>query len=129
MLGVIFAVVVALVADEWRDNRELAQRAATARQAVLAELRENRRELEQTRESVDSTLAQLDETLRGLEAGERPAVAVDLELPDFSDAAWRITQVTDAASRLEFEWLTRIMLQLREQLIEDYDAVLAEAGS
>jgi hypothetical protein len=170
MLGVVFAVVVALAADEWREDRDLTERAATARQAVLAELAANRDEVERTRESMDSAVARLGEAVRGIEAGESTPVDVDLELPDFSDAAWRITQVTDAASRLDFAWLTRvarvyaaqdlyadvrgevvrtmaslgssgpdpgitrlrnqlgIMLQLHRQLVDDYDAVLAEAG-
>jgi len=171
LAGIVFAVIVALAADEWRDNRELRQRAETALDAVLAELRANRDELERTRGGLDESARQVEEAVGAVEAGRSPSLSVMLELPDFSDAAWRITQVTDAAARLEFDWLTRvarvyaaqelyaevrgevvrtlgtlgaargspglaqlrsqlgIMLQLHRQLIEDYDAVLAENGS
>lgn len=171
VIGVIFAVMVALAADEWREDHELAQRAETAHGAVVAELRANREELDRTRESVDSTIAQVTAAARDIEAGGSPSLAVNLDLPSFSDAAWRITQMTDASSRLEFDWLTRvarvyaaqalyedvrveivrtlgtlgapgpdpgitrlrnqlgIILQLHEQLIESYDAVLAREES
>ena len=120
MLGVVFAVLVALAADEWRESHELAQRAATARAGVLAELRANRAELERTQAGLDSTASRLEAAVRADTSGDGPGLSVDLELPDFSDAAWRITQVTDAASRLDFAWLTRVArIYAAQQLYAD----------
>ncbi len=130
MIGVVFAVVVALAADEWRENRELQQRADRAQAAVLAELRANRAELARTRPSIDSVQARLAEGARVLAEGGNPALNLNLEFPDFSDAAWRITQVTDAASRLDFAWLTSIARIYETQRLygEERSAILQTLG-
>lgn len=130
VIGVVFAVVVALAADEWRDNRELQQRADRAQAAVIAELRANRAELERTRPSIDSVQARLAEGARLLAAGDNPALNLNLEFPDFSDAAWRITQVTDAASRLDFAWLTSIarIYEVQRLYGEERSAILQTLG-
>jgi hypothetical protein len=130
VIGVVFAVLVALAADEWRENRELRQRADRAQAAVLAELRANRAELERTRPSIDSTETMLAEGAGILAEGRAPTMKLDLEFPDFSDAAWRITQVTDAASRLDFDWLTRIARIYETQQLygEERSAILQTLG-
>jgi len=130
VVSVVFAVLVALAADEWRDNRELDQRAAAARTAVLAELRSNRGELERTRAAVDSTAAQLDAAAHDERGSAEALAGFRLDFPSFSDAAWRITQVTDAASRLDFAWLTRIArIYATQQLCNDQrDEILRTLG-
>jgi len=130
VVGVVFAVLVALAADEWRDNRELQQQADRAQAAVLAELRANRTELERTRPSIDSTEARLAEGSRVSAEGRARALSLDLEFPDFSDAAWRITQVTDAASRIDFDWLTRVarIYETQELYGEERSAILQTLG-
>lgn len=130
ILSVIFAVVVALAADEWRENRQLNQRAATARGAVLAEIRANLAELAGTSASLDSTVARLAEAVRDVEDRETTSTRFDLEFPDFSEAAWRITQVTDAASRLDFDWLTRVarVYAAQELYGKERDEILRSLG-
>jgi len=121
VVGVVFAVLVALAADEWRDNRELQQQADRA---------QARTELERTRPSIDSTEARLAEGSRVSAEGRARALSLDLEFPDFSDAAWRITQVTDAASRIDFDWLTRVarIYETQELYGEERSAILQTLG-
>jgi len=130
VVGVVFAVLVALAADEWRENRELQQRADRAQAAVLAELHANRAELERTRASILSAEAGLAEGTHALASGREPVLSLNLEFPDFSDAAWRITLVTDAASRLDFDWLTRIARIYETQRLygEERSAILQTLG-
>lgn len=42
---------------------------------------------------------------RSLREGRSTSLAFHVEMPEFSDAAWRNTLVAEAASRLEFEWV------------------------
>lgn len=105
--GVIFAVLVALAADEWREERQLDQRANAVRAAVLAEVAANRDELESVRESLADASQVLATAADRMDAGEEASFDLQLLLPDFSDAAWSIMQSSDAASRLELPWLVR----------------------
>lgn len=105
---VLVAVVLAFAVDEWREQRELAGRAAEARRAIVAELASNREELRDARRELDTALAALA-TAQGDDApaveGRRRELSVNLSLALLSSAAWRTAQSTEASRRMDYEWL------------------------
>lgn len=108
IVSVVFAVLVALGVDEWRQARQDRERAEAARTAVLAELRSNRDELERSAPSIDSLLARLPGVRDGVRRGEPETLQVRVDLPDFSDAAWETAQMTQATAHMELPWLIRV---------------------
>lgn len=123
VVSVVFAVLVALGVDEWRDNRELDQRASAARSAVLAEVRANRSELERTEGSMEAMVDSLAAGIARIHAGgaAQASLRINFDLPDFSDAAWRILQGSEAASHLDLDWLIRVSHAY--ELQESYDGM------
>jgi hypothetical protein len=109
VVSVVFAVLVALAVDELRQDHAERQQAEAARAAVLAEVHSNLEELRRTRPSLDS-LETLLAAIRDSTEGGRSSrgESLHLELPDFSDAAWRTAQMTQATAHLPLPWLIRV---------------------
>jgi hypothetical protein len=106
-LMVVFAVLVALGVEDWRDERQMHDFAERARTAVLAEAAANLDEFRTTVPDLSATLVKLDAVLKSddltLLEGD-----MSFELPDFSAAAWRAAQVSQAASYLDYDWLIEV---------------------
>ena len=122
----MLAVLLALGADAWREdraNRELADR---ARASILEEVRGNLAELEETLENHEAFLDSLADQIEGLRAGAFSA-EVDFSLALLSSAAWQTAQVTRASQYLDFEWV-RSMAQLydAQELYEDGQAAVLD---
>ncbi len=103
---IVFAVLVALAFEEWREERQMIDFAARARTSVEAELSANLEALEETRPrllEVDSILAAVleSEDLTVLDGN------IDLTLPDLSDAAWEVARGSRAAPYFDFDWVLR----------------------
>ena len=84
---IVFAVLVALGFEEWRDERQMQEFADRARAAVLAEIRANLDEFRNTGPGLSERVDGLGEVVR---EGD-PSLLVDgisLTLPDISTAAW-----------------------------------------
>lgn len=101
---VVFAVLVALALEEWRQEQRLLQLAERAQASVVAELEANLDELEDAREPlvrVQGVLAEVlateDLTLLGDE--------LDVQLPDLSSTAWEVAQGSEAAPYFEYAWV------------------------
>lgn len=126
VVSVVFAVLVALGFDEWRQHRELDQRAEAARTAVLAELRSNRDDLNGSEAGMRAMSDTLRAAIAAMSARAPSGVGLhlNLDLPDFSEAAWRITQGSEAATRLELGWLIRVSRAY--ELQETYDVMRQE---
>lgn len=96
---VMFAVLVALAVDEWWEERENADLADRATQAIIAEIRRNREELapEQGATSVEEGTESLRSALESYERGEEPdGIGVNWNVGLLSSAAWNTAQVTRA---------------------------------
>jgi hypothetical protein len=104
-LMVIFAVLVALAVDEWREGRQYRDRAERARNSVMAELRSNQNELHSTRDGLAAARDSLAAALVAIDSGGAPLASLDFSLPEFSSAAWKTAQTIEAATHLELEWL------------------------
>jgi hypothetical protein len=104
---IVFAVLVALGLEEWRDERQMLDFADRARASVESELAANLEELRNTRPH----LLHVDSVLVGvIQAQDMDALgeSIDVQLPDLSDAVWRVAQGSQAAAYLDFEWMLRI---------------------
>ena len=104
---VVFAVLVALALEEWRQEQRLLQLAERAQASVVAEVEANLEELDGARpsllraqEALGEVLATEDLTLIGDE--------LNLELPDLSSTAWEVAQGSEAAPYFEYEWVIRM---------------------
>lgn len=101
--SVALAVVLALWASDWRDNRELDRDAAQRKQAVAAEIRGNLQELESAAPMLQKNL----DVARGYlkpEGANTNSLEFNLQLSLLSAAAWNTAQTSESARRLESEW-------------------------
>ncbi len=105
-LMVVFAVLVALAVEEWRDERQMHEFADRARMGVVTELRANLDEFEETGPGLLATDAMLREVTQ--EEDFSLLANFNLGLPDFSSAAWRASQVSPAASYFDFDWVIEV---------------------
>ncbi len=136
--SVMLAVLLALAADSWREDRANRELAALARASVLEEVRGNLAELEDTREDHVSLLERLVRDIDELDAGGTSA-EVGFSFALISSAAWQTAQVTRAtqfrgrdpgevARRLEaVAARVQIVLDLQEGLMDAYRAALEDA--
>lgn len=98
---VVFAVLVALAVEEWRedlDNRELANRALVA---IIAELESNKEEIRDSKDANDSLLVIVREASRDTVLPEDFSVNYEYSL--LSSSAWQTAQMTRATQFLPLE--------------------------
>jgi cell division protein ZapA (FtsZ GTPase activity inhibitor) len=105
-VSVVFAVLLALAVDEWRETRSRNALAARARASILEEIRSNDSKLRNTRDSNRALLQRIEETLSRVERRE-PEISLEFnfKIALLSSAAWQTAQMTQAANLLDFDWL------------------------
>ena len=103
---VVFAVMVALAVDEWRDERQMQEFADRARAGVVTEVRANVDEFERTGRGLVAAQANLLAVIRAEDLSLLGDLS--LSLPDFSSAAWRASQASPAASYFDFDWVIEV---------------------
>lgn len=108
--SVVFAVLLALAVDEWRDNRAHQQLARTAEANILQEVASNRAELLGTRSANDTLLSNLRTMDSGplAGAGGGPVISVDYQVAVLSSSAWQTAQVTQAVLYMDYDWIARV---------------------
>lgn len=109
---VVFAVLVALGVEQWREERQLRAFADRARTAVDLEIRQNLDEFRRTgpgltegREKSETALQALLSVQRGETVSGSVELNLGLELPDISTAAWRVAQASQAAPYFDYDWV------------------------
>jgi hypothetical protein len=119
---IFFAVMLALAAEEWRENRDRLALADRALRSVAEELRSNLEELERTGERNAGRLEAAGTVLAELEAGQDQGNAdIGLEVSLLSTAAWQSAQMSQAVQYLDFD-IMRTLSEVYE--IQDlYDRV------
>ena len=128
---VVFAVLVALAVDEWREHREIAARVARAEAGVEAELRANQEELRLGSASVQAMYDSVSSVVTRLQAGEVIREAgLGGNLPEFSDAAWETARVTGAVAHMPYRRVLRTAQVYETQALvrEAQSQVLASFG-
>lgn len=107
-VSVVFAVLLALAVDEWRETRSRNALAERARAGILEEIRSNETELRNTRDNNRALLKQIEEAQSQLAQKRNTALQFHFEIALLSSAAWNTAQMTQAANYLDFDWLRRV---------------------
>jgi len=117
-LFVVFAILLALAADEWSDNRQNVEFADRALQGIEAEMLANRVELLNSREPNLELLVRLQAEV----SDNDPAVDlnVQFEYSLLSSAAWQTAQVTQAVHYIDYNLIQQIarLYDLQELFVE-----------
>ena len=108
---IFFAVMLALAAEEWREQKDRVELADRALRSVVEEVRSNLDELEsagvRNTERLESATAVLAELEAGRDQGDAD---VGLEVALLSSAAWQSAQMSQAVQYLDFD----VMRELSE---------------
>ena len=142
-LMVVFAVLVALGVEEWREERQLREFADRARAAVdqeiernLAEFRSEGPSLIDGRDSMRSMLQTLRDAQEARDRGESGNATADFafDFPDISTAAWRVAQTSQAAPYFDYDWVIErarhydgleTYLDLRDEVVDEISSLIA----
>ncbi len=102
---VLIAVVLALAADEWRENRSNAELASRAEQSIFEEVRSNRQELLRQRGEQVAMLARVDSLVQQLDADRESvdSLSLNFDLALLSNAAWEAARMTQAVHFMPFD--------------------------
>jgi hypothetical protein len=106
-VSVVIALLLALALNGWNEDRQERERGATARAAILAELRENRQEIEAAKPKLEAIVASLSAAL-DKNAPPTHELNVQLGISLLSEAAWRAALATQANQTIDFGWMTRV---------------------
>lgn len=123
---IFFAVMLALAAEEWREQKDRIELADRALRSVIEEVRSNLDELETTGVRNTERLESASAILAELEAGRDQGDAdVGLEVALLSSAAWQSAQMSQAVQYLDFD----VMRDLSEvyEIQDLFDRVQAGA--
>lgn len=134
---IVFAVLVALGVEEWREERQLHRLADRARVAVDLELEHNLTEFERAeanlideQEKIANALQELIEIQRETPDTDSTFMGFTLGFPEVSTAAWRVAQVSQAATYLDYDWLVERARQYDglERYLDFQDQVITAVG-
>jgi hypothetical protein len=105
--SVALAVVLALWANDWSDNRRLDAQASELKAAVASELRSNLADLADSRPGLQRAI---DDAHHYLEPDGRQvhSLQFNVRLSLLSAAAWQTVQSSNAVQRLEPDWRIRV---------------------
>ena len=139
---VVFAVLVAFGVEEWREERQLRQFAASARAAIELEMQENLDEFRSSQPSLRSLLQRIVVFVQAEDEsdpvfGDR-SFEISLSLPNVSSAAWRTAQTSEAAPYFDYDWIIRVSQtydildayeRVRDLMLDSMSLVLARGAS
>ena len=124
--SVMLAVLVALAADSWREDRQNRELAELARARILEEVRGNLEEVRGTRADHAALIEALSSEISALEAGADSA-QIGFNFALLSSAAWQTAQVTRATQFLDFDWVRRVAtLYHLQELYDQRQAAVVE---
>ena len=139
-LMVVFAVLVALGVEEWREERQLREFADRVRAAVDLEIRQNLDEFRSAgpnlSEGSETVAAVLQALLEARASGESGSVEHYFSFgePEISLAAWRVAQASQAAPYFDYGWVIDRarhyeMVERYANLWDQFLGELAEVGA
>ena len=121
-LFVVFAILLALAADEWSENRQNREVAERALQGIETEMLRNREELARSHGP--------NQQLTAVVSDDQPVTSVDFmfDYSLLSDAAWETAQVTQAIHFADYELVQQIarMYDLQELFVESQRGVVEQ---
>jgi hypothetical protein len=127
--SVVIAVLLAMAVNQWHDDQQERERASAARNAIVAELRENRQELDSALPKLKGIVSELKDALD--EKKPHPSeMNVNLGISLLSAAAWHAALATQASQRIDFAWMTRIakVYELQENFLRVQNAAIDQLG-
>jgi len=128
--SVVLALLLALAVNQWNERQQENERAAIARNAILAELRSNRQEIEGAHAKLQEIVTQLRDAL---DTSKPPPheLQVQLGISLLSAAAWHATLATQASQRIDFAWLTRIakLYELQDHFLRVQNAAVDQLSA
>lgn len=121
---VVFAVIVALGVDEWRESRSNAELARRAMAGVVAEIESNRDELASARERNQALLSSVREAAEDSVLPENFNVNYEYSL--ISSSAWETAQVTRSTQYMPLEQVQHLarLYGLQELFQRSQDQVM-----
>ncbi|HSG50379.1 MAG TPA: hypothetical protein VLA43_21305 [Longimicrobiales bacterium] len=105
-VSVVFAVLIALGVDEWRENRQYQELAERALGTIQAELAANREELASSMEANRTLRDRVSEAARDTVLPEDFNINYEYSL--VSSSAWETAQVTQATQFMDLERVQRL---------------------
>jgi hypothetical protein len=106
--SVVFAVLLALAVDEWRETKSRDALAARARASILEEIRSNESELRNTRSKNRALLQRIEKTLPRVKQEPETSLEINFQIAFLSSSSWQTAQMTQAANFLDFDWVRRV---------------------
>ncbi|MGD2070810.1 MAG: hypothetical protein PVI57_19215 [Gemmatimonadota bacterium] len=104
---VVFAVLLALAVDEWREDRAMARLAERTTESVAGEIRRNRAELVEEQAAgtgSPAVLAALDSAIATIrDGGEPKSISANWNVSLLSSAAWETAQLTRATQHMDLD--------------------------
>lgn len=118
--SVIFAVLLALGINEWRETRARERLAADALVKLRQEVATNRENLGTALERQRAALEELTVAIEKISEGESREVEVGLVVEQLRNAAWESTILTDAARYMDFELVSTLSdVYHLQELVDD----------
>ena len=135
---VVFAVLVALGVEGWREERQLRAFAGRARAAVDLEIQQNLDAfrgaapgLTDHRDTMEKALQALLDAQRGETVSGSVEMTFAWEPTDVSTAAWRVAQTSQAAPYFDYDWVIDRAREYDalERYVDILDRVMQDVGS
>jgi hypothetical protein len=128
--SVVVALLLALALNAWNQDREMRERADTARAGILAELRANRTDLDAARPKLREIVDSLQQKL-AKDAPEPHEVTVSMGVTQLSSAAWRAALATDAMRTVDFTWISEVarVYEMQDEYLRLQQNALDQIGS
>ncbi len=111
--GIVFAVLLALWLESWRDNMELQQRADAARERIRLEIVANRLELVDSISQNEGNMKAITAAIRARGGVEGAGPLIDkigpylaISSSALSDSAWTSAKVTEVLARMPADEVT-----------------------
>jgi hypothetical protein len=108
-VSVVFAVLLALAINEWRQGREEARVAADALARLRTEIQQNHDNLAGVLDQQEEALDGLGTAIDDLQAGRRPqgGFAFNFQTEQVRNAAWETALLTQAVRFIDYEEVSR----------------------
>lgn len=104
---IVFAVLLALALDEWREHRQRSELAGRVQHGVVLELARNLEELEAALNDNRILLADLERQLDSIAADSSASLTFSMNVAELSSAAFGTMRMTEVAPFMEFDWIAR----------------------
>ncbi|MCV9385488.1 hypothetical protein [Reichenbachiella ulvae] len=108
VFSIVFAVLLALVLNHWREDVLDRKSSNHALQNVLIEIATNRQDLVQEVENLDTLIHQLKGRLGQLKEGQESDAGLGISFTLLSHSAWEMAQVTGAVKNFDLDFLMNV---------------------